>query len=175
MKVLQNILYKVGLTAVHGSLDIEVNKIVFDSREVEKDAVFVAIKGTQVDGHLFIEKAIDLGATVIVCEILPIKMKEEITYVQVKSSHQALALLGANFYDNPSAELKLIGVTGTNGKTTTVTLLHSLLSSLGFHCGLLSTVVNLISRVLQIFPTITWIITRLLKRISMLRKSFLIN
>ncbi|WP_027420792.1 UDP-N-acetylmuramoyl-L-alanyl-D-glutamate--2,6-diaminopimelate ligase [Crocinitomix catalasitica] len=146
MKVLQNILYKVGLTAVHGSLDIEVNKIVFDSREVEEDAVFVAIKGTQVDGHLFIEKAIDLGATVIVCEILPIKMKEEITYVQVKSSHQALALLGANFYDNPSAELKLIGITGTNGKTTTVTLLHSLLSSLGFHCGLLSTVVNKIGQ-----------------------------
>jgi UDP-N-acetylmuramoyl-L-alanyl-D-glutamate--2,6-diaminopimelate ligase len=142
MKVLQNILYKVGLSAVHGQLDIDVNKVAFDSREVESGTVFVAIKGTQVDGHDFIQKAIELGAVAIVCEVLPSEIQEDVTYVQVKSSHQALALLAANFYDNPSEQIKLIGITGTNGKTTCTTLLHNLFTSLGYHCGLISTVVN---------------------------------
>lgn len=146
MENLQNILYKVGLIAVHGSLDCDVSQIDFDSRNVVPNAVFVAIPGEQVDGHMFINKAIELGATSIVCEVLPAELKADITYVQVKNAHQALALLAANFYGNPSRELKLVGITGTNGKTTTTTLLHDVFTDLGYQVGLLSTVVNKIGK-----------------------------
>jgi UDP-N-acetylmuramoyl-L-alanyl-D-glutamate--2,6-diaminopimelate ligase len=142
MQILQNILYKVGLLAVHGTLDLELSQIDFDSRAVKSNAVFVAVKGTQVDGHEYIAKAIALGAVAIVCEEVPVERVENVTYVQVKDSHQALAFMAANFYDNPSQGLKLIGVTGTNGKTTTTTLLHDVFMDLGFKSGLLSTVVN---------------------------------
>ncbi len=142
MENLQNILYKVGLVAVHGSLDGQIDQVEFDSRAVKSNTVFVAVPGTKVDGHLFIDKAIDLGAVAIVCEILPTELKEGITYVQVKNAHQALALLADNFYGNPSKELKLVGITGTNGKTTTTTLLHEIFTELGYKAGLLSTVVN---------------------------------
>ncbi len=142
MQILQNILYKVGLLAVHGTLELELSQVDSDSRTVKQNSVFVAVKGTQVDGHEFIAKAIELGAIAIVCEVMPEDRVKGVTYVQVKDSHQALALLAANFYGNPSRELKMIGVTGTNGKTTTTTLLHDVFTDLGYKSGLLSTVVN---------------------------------
>ncbi|NOQ71326.1 MAG: UDP-N-acetylmuramoyl-L-alanyl-D-glutamate--2,6-diaminopimelate ligase [Crocinitomix sp.] len=146
MQILQNILYKVRLLAVHGTLELELSQIEFDSRAVKANAVFVAVKGTQVDGHQYIDKAIELGAVAIVCEEVPDERVDGVTYVQVKDSHQALALLAANFFDNPSHELKLIGITGTNGKTTTTTLLHDVFTDLGLKSGLLSTVVNKIGQ-----------------------------
>lgn len=146
MQNLQNILYKVGLVAVHGSLELDVAQIDFDSRNVVDGSVFVAVVGTVVDGHDFIDKALEKGAVAVVCERLPMDLKVGITYVQVKEAHQALALLASNFYGNPSHELKLVGVTGTNGKTTTTTLLHDVFSDLGYMAGLLSTVVNKIGR-----------------------------
>ncbi|MBI3134201.1 MAG: UDP-N-acetylmuramoyl-L-alanyl-D-glutamate--2,6-diaminopimelate ligase [Bacteroidetes bacterium] len=142
MKNLQDILYKVNLVSVHGSMDKRIAGIVFDSRKMVENAVFVAVKGVQADGHQFIEKAILTGATVVVCEDLPVKMVPQVTYVQVKDSSVALAYMAANFYDNASQQLTLVGITGTNGKTTTTTLLHKLFTDFGFKVGLLSTVVN---------------------------------
>ncbi|CAM3534163.1 UDP-N-acetylmuramoyl-L-alanyl-D-glutamate--2,6-diaminopimelate ligase [Flavobacterium saliperosum] len=138
--ILKDILYKVAIEAVKGPTDIDVNKIEFDSRKIVSDDVFVAIKGTVSDGHDFIEKAINLGATVIICEAFPTIIVEGITYVQVKDSSAALAFMAANFYGNPSANLKLVGVTGTNGKTTIASLLYQLFRNAGFKVGLLSTV-----------------------------------
>lgn len=138
--VLKDILYKVAIEAVKGSTDIEVNKIEFDSRKIVSDDVFVAIKGTVSDGHDFIEKAISLGATVVVCETLPALIVEGITYIQVNDTSAAMAFMAANFYGNPSANLKLVGVTGTNGKTTIASLLYQLFKNAGFKVGLLSTV-----------------------------------
>ncbi len=116
MKVLKNILYKVCVNAIHGSTDKLVNAIAFDSREVQQNSLFVAQKGLLFDGHQFISKAIELGATVIVCEELPENLIQNITYIQVEDSNSALAIIASNFYDNPSSKLKLVGVTGTNGK-----------------------------------------------------------
>lgn len=138
--ILKDILYKVAIEAVKGSTEAEVNKIEFDSRKIVSDDVFVAIKGTVSDGHDFIEKAINLGAAVVVCEALPSLIVEGITYVQVKDTSAALAFMAANFYGNPSANLKLVGVTGTNGKTTIASLLYQLFKKAGFKVGLLSTV-----------------------------------
>ncbi len=146
MRNLQDILYKAGLTELHGSLDTEVHNIVFDSRAVENGDVFVAVKGFSVDGHQFIDKAILQGAKAVVCEVLPNDLIENTTYVVVKDSAQALGVMSANFYDNPSKDLKLIGITGTNGKTTTTTLLHDLVTDMGYVAGLLSTVVNKIGK-----------------------------
>ncbi|WP_155958852.1 UDP-N-acetylmuramoyl-L-alanyl-D-glutamate--2,6-diaminopimelate ligase [Flavobacterium limnosediminis] len=138
--ILKDILYKVAIEAVKGSTDIEVGKIEFDSRKIVSDDVFVAIKGTVSDGHDFIEKAINLGATVIVCETFPGLVVDGITYVQVNDTSAALAFMAANFYGNPSANLKLVGVTGTNGKTTIASLLYQLFKNAGYKVGLLSTV-----------------------------------
>src|SRR5687767_1620914 len=107
-------------------MNMEVKGICFDSRKVQPGFLFVAVKGTLSDGHAFITKAIELGATVIVCEKLPETANERITYVTVKSSAHALGVIASNYNDNPSEKLKLVGVTGTNGKTTTVTLLYQL-------------------------------------------------
>lgn len=142
MKLLKDILYKAGIEEVVGSTQMAIEKICFDSREIEKFSLFVAVTGTQVDGHQFIEKAINDGAVAIICEQFPSEQKEGITYVRVKSSSAALGVVASNFYDNPSSEIKLVGVTGTNGKTTTATLLHDLYIQLGYKAGLLSTVVN---------------------------------
>lgn len=142
MESLQNILYKVSLVAVHGNLDVEVSGVVFDSRKMVENAAFIAIKGVQVDGNEFIEEAILKGANSIICESLPEKLIDHVVYVQVKDASQALAYMSANFYGNPSEEIKLIGVTGTNGKTTTTSLLHDLFTDLGLKSGLISTVVN---------------------------------
>lgn len=142
MKLLKDILYKTSIEKVVGSTNVEVSTVCFDSRLVEKDSLFVAVSGTQVDGHNFITTAIEKGTMVIVCEIIPQNLVEGVTYVEVKDSSKALGIIAANFYDNPSKELKLVGITGTNGKTTTATLLYDLFTTIGYKTGLLSTVVN---------------------------------
>ncbi|TVZ51998.1 UDP-N-acetylmuramoyl-L-alanyl-D-glutamate--2,6-diaminopimelate ligase [Dokdonia sp. Hel_I_53] len=140
MIVLKDILYKVTLESVVGTTDIAVTDMHFDSREVGLNDVFVAIKGTQSDGHVFIDKAVDQGAIAIICEKLPSKIVNGVTYVQVLNSASALATMASNFYGNPSANLKLIGITGTNGKTTIASLLYQLFTKAGYKTGLLSTV-----------------------------------
>ena len=140
MKQLKDILYRVGVEAVYGSTDIAFNNLVFDSRKVSKGDVFTAISGTQVDGHKFITQVEEKGVVAVVCEVLPGKRDEKVTYVLVKDSKEALAFMADNFYDNPSQQLKLVGVTGTNGKTTIASLLYSLFKKIGFKAGLLSTV-----------------------------------
>ena len=142
MKKLEDILYKVRITAIHGSRNAEVKSITIDSRKVEAGSMFVAIKGEKVDGHNFIEACISSGASVIVCETFPQTLNDAVTFIQVKNSHEAAAYIAHNFYDEPSAKLKLVGVTGTNGKTTIATLLFKLFSGLGYKCGLISTVQN---------------------------------
>ena len=140
MKILKDILYKVSVNAVYGDTNVKVAQVDFDSRKVVKDSLFVAQKGTSVDGHLYIDKAISLGATTIICEELPIRLEANITFIQVEDSCKTLAIIASNFYDNPSSKLKLIGVTGTNGKTTVASLLYQLLKKSGYKTGLLSTV-----------------------------------
>lgn len=140
MKLLKDLLYGVSLTEGVGSTQVAVSKVCFDSREVIKDAIFIAVRGTQVDGHQYISKAIELGAAAIVCEELPSELNQKVSYFGVKDSSLALALIAANFYDNPSEKLQLVGITGTNGKTTTATLLYDLFTALGSKAGLLSTV-----------------------------------
>ncbi len=142
MRLLKDIIYKAGIEEVIGSTQVAIEKVCFDSREIEKFSLFIAVSGTQVDGHQYVEKAIDDGAIAIVCEKFPEEIKEEVTYVRVKNSSGALGIIAANFYDNPASEIKLVGITGTNGKTTTATLLHDLYTQLGCKSGLLSTVVN---------------------------------
>ena len=140
MKLLKDILYKVSVNAVYGDTNVKVAQVDFDSRKVVKDSLFVAQKGISVDGHLYIDKAISFGATTIICEELPIHLEANITFIQVEDSNKTLAIIASNFYDNPSSKLKLIGVTGTNGKTTVASLLYQLLKKLGYKTGLLSTV-----------------------------------
>lgn len=145
MAEIRDILYAVRITSTVGDMNLDVKGVAFDSRRVETGFLFVAIKGIQVDGHKFIDKAIELGAIVIVCEVLPESPNHLVTYVTVKETSQALGLICANFYGNPSRKLKLVGVTGTNGKTTVVTLLFQLFTAMGKKCGLLSTVENRIT------------------------------
>ncbi|ARV16447.1 UDP-N-acetylmuramoyl-L-alanyl-D-glutamate--2,6-diaminopimelate ligase [Polaribacter sp. SA4-12] len=140
MKNLKDILYQVSINQVFGLTNIEINSIVFDSRKVGENDVFIAQKGVTVDGHLYIEKAIGLGAVAIICEDFPADKKEGITYVQVADANVALAIMASNFYDNPSKKLPLVGVTGTNGKTTIASLLYQLFKKAGYKVGLLSTV-----------------------------------
>ena len=147
MSILKDILYKVTIEAVHGSTDLAIEKIEFDSRKVSNNDVFVAIKGSLSDGHQFIDKAISLGASVVVCEDLPATLLENITYVKVQNSNQALSFLAANYYNNPSQKLKLIGITGTNGKTTIASLLYQMFKKSGYKVGLLSTVKIMVDEV----------------------------
>jgi UDP-N-acetylmuramoyl-L-alanyl-D-glutamate--2,6-diaminopimelate ligase len=142
MRELKDILYRVSLTSSYGDMNSMVKGVAFDSRKVKDGFVFVAVKGTVADGHDFIARAEELGATVVVCEKLPGTINDRITYVTVRDSAQALGMIASNYYGNPSEKLKLAGVTGTNGKTTTVTLLHKLFSALGYNAGLISTVEN---------------------------------
>lgn len=137
---LKELLYKVALESVHGSTDCAVAKIEFDSRKVTANDAFVAIRGTLSNGHDYIEKAIELGATTIVCDTLPTTLHTGVTYVQVADTNSALAFMANNYYDTPSAKLKLVGVTGTNGKTTIASLLYQLFKKAGYKVGLLSTV-----------------------------------
>ncbi|WP_047419174.1 UDP-N-acetylmuramoyl-L-alanyl-D-glutamate--2,6-diaminopimelate ligase [Cellulophaga sp. Hel_I_12] len=140
MKSLKDILYGVSLTAVSGSTSVMVNKICFDSRLVELDDVFVAIRGTVTDGHEYIEKAIKLGAKAIICESLPEVLVNEVSYIEVDNGNKALAIMASNYYENPSKNLKLVGITGTNGKTTVSSLLYQLFKKAGFKVGLISTI-----------------------------------
>lgn len=140
MKNLKDILYKVPLDTVVGSTHVEIKNIHFDSRNITEGDLFVALKGTASDGHEFVEKAVSLGAIVVVVETLPDYQAEHVNYIKVDNSHKALAQMAANFYDNPSKELKLVGVTGTNGKTTTTSLMYHLFKKCGFKTGLISTV-----------------------------------
>ncbi|PXY43023.1 UDP-N-acetylmuramoyl-L-alanyl-D-glutamate--2,6-diaminopimelate ligase [Flavobacterium hydrophilum] len=140
MKILKDILYKVAIESVIGSTDIAIQKIDFDSRKIEENDVFIAIRGTLSDGHDYIGKAIQLGATAIICDTLPENIEKGITYIQVKDTNTALAFMAANYFENPSEKLKLVGVTGTNGKTTIASLLFQLFQKAGFKVGLLSTV-----------------------------------
>lgn len=140
MKALKDILYKVALEAVVGSTSVSINEIHFDSRKVSLNDVFVAIRGTRSDGHDYIQKAIEQGALAVICEQMPQDKINGVTYVQVKNSQEALAFMASNYFDNPSHNLKLVGVTGTNGKTTIASLLYQLFTKAGFKVGLLSTV-----------------------------------
>jgi len=145
MPVLKDILYKISLQSVSGNMDTEIAMLAFDSRKVKAGCAFVAVNGTQVDGHDYIQKAIDLGALAIICEQLPSELNKAIAYVAVKDSAEALGLIASNFYDRPSEKMSLVGVTGTNGKTTCATLLFQLFRELGYNAGLLSTVENKIN------------------------------
>ena len=140
MMALKDILYKVTINAVVGSTSAGIHAVRFDSRHVENNDVFVAIKGSVVDGHDFIDQVIEKGAKAIVCEALPNTIQNGITYVEVDDSAKALAFMASNYYGVPSENLKLVGVTGTNGKTTVATLLYQLFKKAGFKVGLLSTV-----------------------------------
>ncbi len=151
MKLLKDILYKVRIVEVIGSTNVAITAISFDSRKIEKDSLFVATKGTQSDGHKYIEETIAKGAIAVLCEELPKDLNEKITYVKVSDTTAALGIVASNFYDNPSENLLLVGITGTNGKTTTVTLLFSLFKKLGNKVGLISTVKNQINN--ELFPS----------------------
>jgi UDP-N-acetylmuramoyl-L-alanyl-D-glutamate--2,6-diaminopimelate ligase len=144
MNILSEILYKAGTVEITGNPSKTISEIHFDSRKIKPGDLFIAVRGTQADGHNYIQVAVDSGALVIVCEEMPAQLKDGITYVRVKDCSHALGIMAANYYDNPSEELILVGVTGTNGKTTIATLLYQLFTNLGFGCGLLSTIRNLI-------------------------------
>jgi UDP-N-acetylmuramoyl-L-alanyl-D-glutamate--2,6-diaminopimelate ligase len=140
MTILKDILYKVTLNAVVGSTNVAVSAIDFDSRKINKGDLFVAIRGTITDGHKYIDIAIKNGAISVVCEAIPEKLVDGITYVEVDNTSKALAVIASNYYDNPSENLRLVGVTGTNGKTTVTSLLYQLFKKAGYKVGLLSTV-----------------------------------
>lgn len=150
MAVLKDILYGVSLLEVSGRTDVAIQRVVFDSRKANSGDVFVAVSGTQVDGHRYIDQVIDKGVVAVVCENNAVEVPEGVTKVVVDNSAQALGIMASNYYDNPSKKLSLVGVTGTNGKTSTVTLLHRLFRVLGYNTGLLSTVENKINE--QIIP-----------------------
>ncbi len=142
MRRLKDILFGVSLNEIHGDREIKVSDITFDSRKVKKQSLFVAIEGLTVDGHAYIGQSVKAGASAIVCESLPEEMQDDVTYVSVDNSAKAVGIIASNYYDNPSQKLILVGVTGTNGKTTTVTLLFELFKNLGYKAGMLSTVEN---------------------------------
>ena len=148
---LKDILTNCNLLEIVGEKDVDVANITFDSRKVSQGTLFFAVKGTQVDGHDYIDGAIEKGASVIVCEKLPRKKAENVTYVKVDNSAYVLGVGAYNFFGNPSEKLKLVGVTGTNGKTTIATLLYRLFSEAGYNCGLLSTIENIVNR--EVIPS----------------------
>ncbi len=145
MASLQNILYGVNIRSTTGNRVDNVTNLQVDSRKITTGSCFIAIKGTTADGHNYIDTAISNGAAVVVCEILPSYLKEEVMYVEVENSAAAAGIMSHNFYGQPSNKIKLLGVTGTNGKTTVATLLFKLYSALGYKCGLISTVQNQIA------------------------------
>ncbi len=148
--MLQELLYKLAIRSVKGNTNIGISALHTDSRLVTAGSCFIAIKGGTTDGHAHIDSAIDKGATAIVCEQMPDVLMEDITYVQVENSALAAGWMAHKFFGEPSTKFKLVGVTGTNGKTTIVTLLHKLFSSLGYKCGLISTVQNQVAE--EIIP-----------------------
>lgn len=142
MNALNHLLASTDLTALHGPVRVRVGSLHHDSRSVEKGGLFFAVRGSAQDGHDHIDTAIENGARAIVCEKLPEKVRGEITYAVVRDSAVAMGTIASAFYGNPSAKLNLVGITGTNGKTTTVTLLHRLFTDLGYKAGLISTICN---------------------------------
>ena len=150
-KRLTKIVEGIKLPKVVGAIDLKIENIVFDSRKVEANSLFVAIKGTLVDGHKYIEKAIQNGAIAIVAEDLPEELDKNICYIAVENSAKALSMMACNFYNHPSRKIKLTGVTGTNGKTTIVNLLKNLFDDLGFKTGMLSTIENIIVK--KVYPS----------------------
>ncbi len=148
MRYLSDILQGIPFTELQGSADVEISAVVFDSRKVVPGCLFVAVRGTVADGHIYIEQAVKDGAVAVICEELPGHTAAEADFLMVADSAIALGIVSANFYVNPSDKLKLIGVTGTNGKTTIATLLYKLFRDLGYKCGLLSTVENQINDVI---------------------------
>lgn len=142
MKNLKSILHAIPVQEVVGQLDVEVVSLCFDSRQVVFGSLFIAVRGVHTDGHLFIDKAIAFGARAVIVQELPVETLDSVVYIVVADSALALGIVAANFYDNPSKKMKLVGVTGTNGKTTVATLLFQLFTELGYHVGLLSTVQN---------------------------------
>lgn len=145
MKLLKDILFRSRIQHVAGSTNVAIEHITMDSRAVKPFSLFIAVNGVTVDGHKFISTAIENGAVAVVCEQMPEQLREETTYVQVTSSAEALGYIASNYFDNPSEKIDVIAVTGTNGKTTTATLLYSLARKMGFKAGLLSTVENRIN------------------------------
>lgn len=139
---LRELLHAIPVQQLEGALEVEVSAVCFDSRKVSADSLFVAVRGVHTDGHLFLDRAVENGAKVLVLDTLPAQLQAEVTYVVVADTSYVLGLLASNFYGNPSKALKLVGITGTNGKTTIATLLFNLFKSLGYHVGLLSTVEN---------------------------------
>jgi UDP-N-acetylmuramoyl-L-alanyl-D-glutamate--2,6-diaminopimelate ligase len=140
MMKLKELLYGISLERIEGSTSMSVDSIVFDSRKASSGSLFVAIRGIEVDGHDYIDIAIKNGALVIVVEEMPAILRDGVVYVQTQCTREALSILSASYYGNPSKEMKVVGVTGTNGKTTVATLLYQLFTELGYTCGLLSTV-----------------------------------
>lgn len=143
--VLHEVLYKVAIRSISGNTDVEIVDVQSDSRQVKQGCLFVAVKGTATDGHAYIEKAVSAGASAVICEKMPAQKMASVVYVQVENSAIAAAVAAHNFYGRPSEKLKLVGVTGTNGKTTIATLLYKLFASLGYTSGLISTVENRIA------------------------------
>ena len=140
--VLRDILYRVNIRSLIGSTDKEIGDVQIDSRKIKPGSLFIAVRGMLIDGHEFITKAIEQGAVAVVCEEMPAMKNQGIVYVQVENSGAAAGYVANNFFDQPSAKMKVVGVTGTNGKTTIVTLLYKLFTSLGYKTGLVSTVQN---------------------------------
>ena len=140
MKKLNDILYKVPIEGIFGNPKVKVSSISYDSRKIKKNSLFIAQKGTKSDGNQFISQAIKNGAIAVVCESIPDLPDANITFILVKNASKALGIISSNFFSSPSKELSLIGITGTNGKTTIVSLLYELFSSLGLESGLISTV-----------------------------------
>ncbi len=145
MRLLKDILYGVSLVEIHGNREVEISNLAFDSRKVVEGTLFIAIKGLQSDGHDYIGQTIKSGATAVLCEQLPTEMDASKVFIQVENSAAAMGIVAANFYNHPSKKLSLVGVTGTNGKTTTATLLFQLFQKMGYSVGLLSTVENRIN------------------------------
>ena len=141
---LKELLKGIHPTTIIGEEDIEIAAVNIDSRRIGKGHLFIAMRGTQVDGHRFIPKAIEQGASAILCETIPEQQKAGVTYIVVSSTEDAAGKVATIFYGNPSMRLKLVGVTGTNGKTTVATLLYNMFRKFGYKCGLLSTVCNYI-------------------------------
>ena len=140
MQTLKNILSGLKVTKILGSKNIHIKNILYNSKKVSKDSLFVAIKGQGTDGHLYIEDAIRNKANSIICEVLPNQIERDVTYIQVSDTQKTLAIIASNFYGSPSKKIKLIGVTGTNGKTSTVFFLKQLFEKLGNKVGMISTI-----------------------------------